>query len=64
MSKAIIAPAAASRFTTRRATAANFTMFFPDLSLVVSAWGGNYADRGALTMRELIPQHVLPAIVK
>lgn len=41
-----------------------FTMYFPDLALVVSAWGGNYADRGAITMRQLIPQHVLPAILK
>jgi CubicO group peptidase (beta-lactamase class C family) len=41
-----------------------FTMFFPELALVVSAWGGNYADRGAITMRDLIPNQILPAILK
>lgn len=40
------------------------TMYFPDLGLVVSAWGGNYADRGSLTMRTLIPQQILPAVVE
>jgi hypothetical protein len=38
-------------------------MFIPELGLVISAWGGNYADRGGfVSITELIPQHILPAI--
>lgn len=42
-----------------------FSLFIPDLDLVVSTWGGNYADRGGLvSITQLIPQYILPAIVK
>jgi CubicO group peptidase (beta-lactamase class C family) len=40
-----------------------YAMFIPELDLVISAWGGNYADRGGfVSITELIPQHILPAI--
>ena len=40
-----------------------YAMFIPDLDLVISAWGGNYADRGGfVSITELIPQQILPAI--
>jgi len=39
------------------------SLAIPELDLVVTALGGNYADRsGQTTTRELIPQYVLPAI--
>ena len=40
-----------------------YAMFIPELDLVISAWGGNYADRGGfVSITELIPQQILPAI--
>jgi CubicO group peptidase (beta-lactamase class C family) len=40
-------------------------MFIPDLDLVVGAWGGNYNDAGgSVTVRQLVPQQILPAIVR
>ena len=42
-----------------------YAMFIPDLGLVVAAFGGNYNDRGGLvSITELIPQQILPAIDK
>ena len=42
-----------------------YSMFIPDLDLVVATFGGNYADIGGLfAIRELIPRRILPAIVK
>lgn len=40
-----------------------YAMFIPELSLVIMAWGGNYAERaGFVSITELIPQQILPAI--
>ena len=40
-----------------------YAMFIPDLGLVVAAFGGNYNDRGGfVSITELIPQQILPAI--
>jgi CubicO group peptidase (beta-lactamase class C family) len=40
-------------------------VFIPELGLVIAAWGGNYNDPGGfVSVRELIPQHILPAIVR
>lgn len=40
-----------------------YAMFIPDLGLVIAAFGGNYNDRGGfVSITELIPQHILPAI--
>lgn len=40
-----------------------YAMFIPDLGLVMAAFGGNYNDRGGfVTITELIPQQILPAI--
>jgi CubicO group peptidase (beta-lactamase class C family) len=42
-----------------------FSVFIPDLDLVVAVFGGNYADRGGLTsIVDLIPKWILPAVVK
>jgi CubicO group peptidase (beta-lactamase class C family) len=42
-----------------------FSMFIPDLDIVVATWGGNYADRGGLvSVTQLVPQYILPAIIK
>ncbi len=42
-----------------------FSMFIPDLDLVVATWGGNYADRGGfVSITELVPRHIFTAIVK
>ena len=42
-----------------------FSVYIPDLDLVVGVFGGNYADRGGFyAIRELIPNWILPAIVK
>ena len=42
-----------------------FSVYIPDLDLVVGVFGGNYADRGGFyAIRELIPNRILPAIVK
>lgn len=41
-----------------------FSLYIPELDLVVLTYGGNYADRGGfVSIRELIPQWILPAIV-
>jgi hypothetical protein len=38
-------------------------MFIPDLGLVISVWGGNYNDPGGfVSITDLIPQQILPAI--
>ena len=40
-----------------------FSVFIPDLDLVVAVFGGNYADRGGLvSIIDLIPRWILPAI--
>ena len=40
-----------------------YAMFIPDLGLVIAAFGGNYNDRGGfVSITELIPQQILPAI--
>jgi CubicO group peptidase (beta-lactamase class C family) len=40
-----------------------YAMFIPDLGLVISAWGGNYNDPGGfVSITQLIPQQILPAI--
>jgi CubicO group peptidase (beta-lactamase class C family) len=40
-----------------------YAMFVPDLGLVIAAWGGNYADPGGfVSITQLIPQQILPAI--
>jgi CubicO group peptidase (beta-lactamase class C family) len=42
-----------------------YSIFIPELGLVIAALGGNYADRGNfVTLRELIPRHILPAVVR
>jgi CubicO group peptidase (beta-lactamase class C family) len=42
-----------------------YAMFIPDLGLVIAAFGGNYNDAGGfVSIRELIPQHILPAVVR
>ena len=42
-----------------------FSIFFPELELVVATLGGNYADSGGFfTLRELIPKFILPAIIR
>jgi len=42
-----------------------YSLFIPELDLVIAAFGGNYNDRGGfVSITELIPQQVLPAIVK
>lgn len=42
-----------------------FSVFIPDLDLVIAAFGGNYADRGGLvSITNLIPQDILTAIEK
>ena len=41
-----------------------FSVFIPDLDLVVAVFGGNYADRGGLlSITDLIPKWILPAVV-
>ena len=41
-----------------------YSLYLPELDLVVATYGGNYADRGGfVSTRELIPQWILPAIV-
>jgi CubicO group peptidase (beta-lactamase class C family) len=42
-----------------------FSIFIPDLGLVIATFGGNYNDAGGFfTLRELIPRHILPAVVR
>ena len=42
-----------------------YSVYIPELDLVIAVMGGNYADRGGFyAMRELIPTWILPAIVK
>lgn len=42
-----------------------YSMFIPDLGLVIATFGGNYADPGGFfTLRELVPKHILPAVVR
>ncbi len=41
------------------------SVYVPDVDLAIAVMGGNYADRaGFYTIRELIPNWILPAIVK
>jgi CubicO group peptidase (beta-lactamase class C family) len=41
-----------------------FSVFIPDLDLVVAVFGGNYADRGGfVSITDLIPRWILPAVV-
>ena len=42
-----------------------YSMFIPALDLVIAVNGGNYADAGSFyALRELIPKHILPALVR
>ena len=42
-----------------------FSIYFPELGLVIATLGGNYADSGGFfTLRELIPRYILPAVVR
>jgi CubicO group peptidase (beta-lactamase class C family) len=42
-----------------------YSIFIPDLGLVIATFGGNYNDPGGFfTLRELIPRHILPAVVR
>ena len=43
-----------------------FSIFIPELDLVVAAFGGNYADRGVgfTSLTKLVPEQILPAIVR
>lgn len=42
-----------------------FSLFIPDLDMVVGVFGGNYADRGGLvSITDLIPKWILPAVLK
>jgi CubicO group peptidase (beta-lactamase class C family) len=42
-----------------------FSMFIPELNLVIATYGGNYADVGGFyALRELIPKYILPALVR
>lgn len=45
--------------------AKKYAMFIPELDLVIATYGGSHADRGGfVTLRQLIPEHILPAIVR
>lgn len=40
-----------------------FSLFIPELGLVIATYSGNYADAGGFfALRELIPKHILPAV--
>jgi hypothetical protein len=42
-----------------------YSMLIPDLGLTIVTWGGNYNDPGGfVSLRELIPKQILPAIVE
>lgn len=42
-----------------------YSVYIPDLNLVIGVFGGNYADRGGFyALRELIPNWILPAVVR
>ena len=42
-----------------------YSMFIPELDLVVATYAGNYADAGGFYgLRDLLPKHILPALVK
>jgi CubicO group peptidase (beta-lactamase class C family) len=42
-----------------------YSLYMPDLGLVIATFGGNYADPGGFfTLRQLIPRHILPAVVR
>jgi CubicO group peptidase (beta-lactamase class C family) len=42
-----------------------YSMFIPDLDLVVATYAGNYADAGGFYgLRDLVPKYILPALVK
>jgi hypothetical protein len=42
-----------------------YSMFIPDLGLVIATYSGNYNDPGGFyALRELVPKQILPAIVK
>ena len=40
-----------------------YSMFIPDLNLVIATYSGNYADSGGFfALRELVPKFILPAL--
>ena len=42
-----------------------YSMFIPELDLVIATYAGNYADAGGFyALRELVPKYILPALVK
>lgn len=42
-----------------------YSMFIPELDLVIATYAGNYADpNGFYGLRELVPKYILPALVK
>ena len=42
-----------------------YSLFIPDLDLVVAVFGGNYADRGGFfSIVDLIPRWIIPAVVQ
>jgi CubicO group peptidase (beta-lactamase class C family) len=42
-----------------------YSMFIPELDLVVAIFAGNYADAGGFYgLRDLLPKYILPAVVK
>jgi len=42
----------------------NFSIFIPDLDLVIVSTGGNYSDRATFMMlTEIIPKYILPSVV-
>ncbi len=42
-----------------------FSMFIPELDLVIATYAGNYADPGGFyALRELVPKYILPALLK
>ena len=42
-----------------------YSMFIPELDLVIATYAGNYADAGGFyALRELVPKFILPALVK
>ena len=42
-----------------------FSIFIPELDLVIATFGGNHADRGGfVSLTKLVPEQILPAIVR
>jgi hypothetical protein len=41
-----------------------YSMFIPELGLVIATFSGNYADPGGFfALRELVPKYILPALL-